>query len=71
MVDGRQGVGLPLRWDRELDGDQDGSQRGPAANSSQRSNGQVHNRAVDGTETIASDIPECRHVAYICSRTLR
>jgi len=29
MVDGRQGVGLPLRWDRELDGDQDRSQRGP------------------------------------------
>jgi hypothetical protein len=29
MVDGRQGVALPLRWDRELDGDQDGSQRGP------------------------------------------
>jgi hypothetical protein len=29
MVDGRQGVGLPLRWDRELDRDQDDSQRGP------------------------------------------
>jgi hypothetical protein len=71
MVYGRQEVRLPLRWDGELDGDQDGRLARPGENSSQRSTGQVHNRAVDGTETIASDRPDRRHVAYTCSRTLR
>jgi hypothetical protein len=71
MVHGRQEVRLPLRWDGELNGDQDGRSARPGENSAQRSNGQVHNCAVDGTETIASDRPEYRHVAYTRSRTLR